>query len=216
MAKSRDTLALETRSAVGTTKARALRRAGRVPGVLYGHGGATVAIAVEGRAFEEFLHGGRVHHLLTITIDGKDTDTAILRGVQRDPVTRRVLHADLQRVGRTEAISTTIPILTLGTPVGVRDFGGVVDVVTHELEVEGPADRIPEHLEVDVSDLGIRDHVTAADVKLPSGFKLVTPPEAIVVSVEPSRVAAEVEEAAPTPAAAEVPTVAETEAEATQ
>jgi large subunit ribosomal protein L25 len=214
MAKSRDSIAVETRGATGTTKAKALRRAGKVPGVLYGHGSDTVAIAVDGRAFEDFLHGGRKHHLLTITIDGKSTDTAILRGVQRDPVTRRVLHADLQRVGRTESISTTIPVITAGTPVGVREFGGVLDVVTHELEVTGPADRIPEHLEVDVSDLGLRDHVTAGEVKLPAGFTLVTQPDAIVVSVEPSRVAVEAEEAAPAPAAGEIPTVAETESEA--
>jgi large subunit ribosomal protein L25 len=213
MAKHMDSLAVETRTQIGTTRARALRRLGKVPGVLFGHDAPTIAIAVDGRAFEDILHGGRRHHLLTITVDGRATDTAMLRSVQRDPVTRRVLHADLQRVGRTESISTTLPVVTVGNPIGVRDFGGVLDVVTHEISVTGPADRIPENIEVDVSELGLREHVTAGELKLSSGFTLDTPPDMIVVSVEPSRVAAEVEEAEPAPAASEVPTVAETEAE---
>jgi large subunit ribosomal protein L25 len=86
--------------------------------------------------------------------------------------------------------------------------------VTHELAIVGPADRIPERLEVDVTNLGLRDHVTAADVVLPRDFTLETPPDTIVVSVEPSRTAVEAEEAAPAAAASEVPTVAETESEA--
>ena len=70
-----------------------------------------------------------------------------------------------------------------------------MDVVAHELEVEGPASRIPEHLEVDVTELGVHEHITAADIPLPPGFKLLTPPETIVVAIEPSRTARELEEA---------------------
>jgi large subunit ribosomal protein L25 len=79
-----------------------------------------------------------------------------------------------------------------------------MDVVTHELEVSGPASRIPEHLEVDVTPLGIHQHVTAGEIPLPAGFRLVTPPETLVVAIEPSRTARELEEAAsPAEAAAE-------------
>ena len=155
------------------------------------------------------MHGGRRRQLLTITIDGGTTDTALVRNVQRDPISRRVIHADLQRVGRSEAISSAVPIIAIGTPAGVREFGGVLDIVAHEIEITGPADKIPEHLEVNVTNLGIRDHATAADVKLPPGFKLDTPADTVIVSVEPPRT--QVEET-PAAEAAEVPTVAETEA----
>jgi large subunit ribosomal protein L25 len=213
MARTIDALPVETRTQVGTTRARALRRTGKIPGVLFGHGAGPLAISLDGRAFEELLHGGGRRALLTIKLDGKTTDTALLRAVQRDPVTRRVLHADLQRVGRSESISSAVPIVAVGAALGVRDFGGVLDVVTHELSIVGPADQIPEHLEIDVTNLGLRDHITAGDIALPPGFTLETPPDTVVVAVEPSRTAVEVEEAAPAPAASEVPTVAETESE---
>jgi large subunit ribosomal protein L25 len=210
MAKTTDTLAVETRSDAGSTAARALRHAGKIPGVLFGHGEPSTPVSLEGRALEELLHAGRRHHLLTITVDGGAKDTILIRELQRDPISRRVIHADLQRVGKSEAINTTVPIAVVGVAAGVRDFGGVLDLVTHEIEINGPADRIPEHIEIDVSSLGIRDHLTAAEVPLPTGFTLVTAPEAIVASVEPPRV----EEAAPAAeaGAAEVPTVAQTEA----
>jgi len=209
MAKQTDTLAVETRSDAGSTAARALRHAGKIPGILFGHGEPSTPVSVETRAFEELLHAGKRHHLLTITVDGGAKDTVLIRELQRDPISRRVIHADLQRVGKSEAINTTVPVTVTGVAAGVREFGGVLDLVTHELEINGPADQIPEHVEVDVSSLGIRDHLTAAEVPLPKGFTLVTAPEAIIASVEPPRV----EEAATAPASAEeVPTVAETEA----
>ena len=71
-----------------------------------------------------------------------------------------------------------------GTPRGVREFGGVMDVIVHEIEVEGPVDELPDRLEVDVSDLGIHQHASASDIKLPAGFKLLEEPDMIVVSVE--------------------------------
>ena len=206
MAGTTETLDVQTRPAHGSTSARALRHTGKIPGVLYGHGKDAVPVTIDARAIEDFLHGGKRHNLLPITIDGGSADTVLVREVQRDPISRRILHADLLRVGRSEAITTTIPIVAVGVPAGVRD-GGILDVVAHEIEVTGPADKIPEHLEVDVSGIAIREHVTAADVKMPPGFKLATSPETVVASVEPPKTH---DEAAP--AAAEVPTVAETQA----
>lgn len=183
----KDTIAVETRSDTGTTGARALRKAGRVPAVVFGHGAAPAAVSVDARALEDLLHGGRRHHLLTITVDGGANDTALLRSIQRDPVSRRVVHVDLQRVGQSEAISTSIPIRVVGNAPGVKDFGGVLDIVTHLLEVTGPANELPEQIDIDISALGLREHVTAGDVKLPKGFTLDTSPETIVVSCESPR-----------------------------
>jgi large subunit ribosomal protein L25 len=210
--KSTDALSVQTRSRTGTTGARGARREGKIPAILFGHGGDPAPVSVDLRAFEELLHAGRRHQLLTITVDGGARDTALIRNIQRDPVSRRILHADIQRVGRSESIRTTVPVAIVGVADGVRNAQGVLDVVTHVLEVMGPADRIPEHVDVDVTSLGLRDHITAGQVTLPKGFTLETAPDTIVASVEPSRVAADVEAAAAEgaePSSAEVPTVAE-------
>lgn len=188
-------LSIERRDGGGTTKARALRRAGKVPGIVYGHG-STEAIAIEQRALEDLLHRGARTGLIELKLGGKKFDTALVREVQIDPVSRRAIHVDLQRVSATEKVHAKLPLLTVGTPDGVRNFGGVMDVIVHELELEGPANKLPDHLEIDVDALGIHEHVSAGQVKLPAGFKLLTPPDQIVVTVESSKTARVLEEAA--------------------
>jgi len=190
------TLPIEERAKVGTTSAQALRHAGKIPGVLYGHGTAPLHVAFEAKIFDELLHHGGRTGVLTLTLGGKKADTALVREIARNPVSRKIEHVDLQRVSEHEAVHATIPLVTVGTPRGVREFGGVMDVLAHEIEVEGPVDELPDHLEVDVSDLGIHQHVSAADVKLPPGFKLLEEPDMIVVSVESSKTAQHLEEAA--------------------
>ncbi|MBV8148266.1 MAG: 50S ribosomal protein L25 [Candidatus Eremiobacteraeota bacterium] len=193
-------LAIELRRKLGTTGAAALRKEGKIPAVVYGHGAPAEHIAIDGRAFDDILHHGGRNAIITLADGRKKGETALVRDVQIDPVSRRIIHADLLRVSADEAVSARLHVVTVGVARGVREFGGVMDVVTHELEIEGPASRIPEHLEVDVSELGIHDHVNAGDIALPEGFTLLTPLEAIVVSIEPSRTERELEEAAAGPA----------------
>src|SRR5260370_30919019 len=110
MAKGTDSiLAVESRSKSGTTAASALRKAGKIPAVLYGHGVAAMPVALDAKAFDELLHAGGKNRLLHLTIDGSKKDTALVREVQRDPITRRVVHADLQRVRRSETVSASLP-----------------------------------------------------------------------------------------------------------
>jgi large subunit ribosomal protein L25 len=207
-----ETLLVESRELVGTTSARALRRAGKVPGVLFGHGAPPRAIAIESKTLAELLHRGGKNHLLTIAIDGV-TDTAMLRSVERDALSHELISVDLQRIGASEEIAAALPIVAVGVSPGVRDLFGVLDVLIHTLEVSGPADRIPDHIDVDVSGLGLREHLTAGQVPLPAGFTLVTPADTLVVTVEPPRTITETEETA-APSAAEIPLVgAETESE---
>jgi large subunit ribosomal protein L25 len=188
------TLAVEARPKTGTTGSNAIRRAGKIPAVLYGHGTDPQHIAFEAKAFEEVLHGGGRNGVITLTLDGKK-ETAMVREVQRQPVTRKIAHVDLQRVSEHEAVHAKLPIVTAGVARGVRDFGGVLDVLLHEIEVEGPVDELPDQVVVDVSELGIHQHTNASDIKLPKGFKLLTPPDTIVVSVEASKTAQHLEEA---------------------
>jgi large subunit ribosomal protein L25 len=178
-------LTLEPRSATGTTKAQALRRQGKIPGVVYGHGEAT-PIAVDAKQLAELLHSGNKSRILEAKIGAKK-DSVLLRRIEAHPISRKPLSVDFQRVTRDEAITANVTVVTTGTPVGVRDQGGVMDIITHSLEIKGPAQSIPDNLSVDVSELTVHQHITAAQVALPKGFTLITPPETVVVSVEITR-----------------------------
>ncbi|HEY1977743.1 MAG TPA: 50S ribosomal protein L25 [Candidatus Baltobacteraceae bacterium] len=209
-------LSIETREKLGTTGAAALRRHGKIPAVVYGHGTAAQNIAIDARAFNDILHHGGRNSIITLTDGGKKGETALVRELQIDPVSRRIIHADLLRVSADEAVTVELPVVTVGAARGVRESGGVMDVLNHTLEIEGPANRIPEHLEVDVTELGIHEHINAGDVKLPNGFTMVTPSDTVVVAIEPSRTERELEEAAAGPTEAAEPEIvgAETTSEA--
>jgi len=201
-------LTLERREQVGTTAAHRLRRAGKVPGVIYGHG-APAPVAIDAKLLADFLLSGDKAHIVEARV-GNARDSVLLRRIEADPLTRRPLNVDFQRVTRDEEILASVSITTAGTARGVRESGAVLDVVTHVLEIKGPAHAIPDTLTIDVSQLALHDHVTAAQVQLPKGFVLVTPPDTIVVSVEISRAAVSIgveegveaeAEAVPAPAA---------------
>jgi len=196
-------LTLEPRTAIGTTKSQALRKAGKIPGVVYGHGQAT-PISVDAKQLAELIHSGNKSKIVNATIGGT-SDSVLLRRVEADPITRKPLSVDFQRVTRDEAITSNVIVVTTGTPVGVRDQGGVMDVVAHTLEIKGPAHSIPDNLTIDVSELGVHSHVTAGDVKLPAGFTLITPADTVVVSVEITRALASEEAPAETAEAAAAP-----------
>jgi len=201
MAKSErvSTLTFQARSGVGTTSAKATRRAGQIPGVLFGHGSEPVPIAVDARALSTLIASGGQSRIVDATLDGAH-ESVLLRDIQRHPITYRPITADFQRVSQTEEIQASVPVITVGVALGVRESDGIMDVVTHTLDIKGPAGRLPEQLELNVAELGMGDHITAGDVALPAGFVLVTPRETVVVSIETSR--ANVAEAEPAPVVA--------------
>jgi len=180
------TLTLEARSTAGTTAAHALRRAGKIPAVVYGHGTPT-AVTVDAKQLAELLLSGNRSHVVEATVAGQP-DSVLIRHIDADPLTRKPLAVDFQRVSQGEAVSASVTVITVGTAAGVRE-GAVMDIVTHALDVKGPAQSIPDHIEVDVSGLGVHEHVTAGQIPLPDGFTLLTPPDTVVVSVETSRAA---------------------------
>jgi large subunit ribosomal protein L25 len=178
-------LVLEPRTGIGTTASHALRRAGKIPGVVYGHGQAT-PIAIDVKQLADLILSGHRSHIVEASIGGKK-DSVMLRRVEAHPLTRKPLSVDFQRVTKDEAITASVNVVTVGSPIGVRDQDGVMDVVTHALEVKGPAQHIPDQLTVDVTDLAVHQHVTAGEIALPKGFTLITPPDTIVVSVSITR-----------------------------
>jgi large subunit ribosomal protein L25 len=181
------TLILEPRTRTGTTAAHALRRAGKIPGVVYGHGPA-IPIAVDAKQLTDLVLSGNRSHIVEATV-GTEKDSVLLRRIEPDPIYHKPLAVDFQRVTRNEPIVAVVNVVTTGNARGVRDSGAVMDIVAHQLEIKGPAHAIPDSLIVDVTALGLHEHVTAAQVSLPSGFSLISPPDTLVVSVEISRAA---------------------------
>jgi large subunit ribosomal protein L25 len=190
MSTSTDSLNAVTRDGIGTTASKHLREEGKTPAVLFGHGAPPLPLALDAKAFLELMkHGGGKNHLLNLTIDGKPGETALVREVQRDPVTRRIVHVDLQRVGASEQVSASLPIVTVGVAAAVQSKSAVMDIVVHALQVRGPANAIPESIEIDVSRLEVHHHVTAGDVTLPAGLALDVDPLTTLISIEPLRAA---------------------------
>jgi len=191
-------LKAERRSSCGTRASRRLRSAGRVPGIVYGHGVENAAIAIPEKSLLEVLHSGA--RMLKLDLEGAE-ENVLVKEVQRDSLTDKIIHIDFARVSLDERVEVSVPVKLRGTPVGVKE-GGIIDQPLRELDVECVATQIPEVLEVDVSSLEIGQSILVRDVSLPGGLRVLNEPELIVVSVlapKEEEVAPAVEEAAAEP-----------------
>jgi len=180
-------LTAETRTEFGKGAARRLRRAHKVPAVLYGHGADPVHVALPGH--ETMLALKHSNTLLSLELEGK-SQLALPKDVQRHAVKGFIEHVDLILVRRGEKVTVDIPVHVVGSPAP----GTIVTQENNTLSIEVEATHIPQSVEVDIEGAGEGTHVTAGDVKLPTGSSLITDPEVLVVAV--SVPAAEVSEAA--------------------
>jgi len=165
-------LNVEVRERAGTGGAREVRRAGRVPGVLDGHGKAPVNISVVAKDFKKSLHTGKLlGHLVTLKY-GEETQPVIAKAVQFDPVTDEAIHFDLFRVGEHDLIKISVPVHFKNHDVspGLK-AGGSLEIVRHEVELACPADQIPEELIIDLAIHNIGDTIRMSEIKLPNGVR---------------------------------------------
>lgn len=176
-------LAATGRAGTGKGEARALRRAGRVPGVAYGADlEAPLSVSVDGRELYHALHTDAGENaILRLEIDG-DTQLAIIREIQRHPVRREVLHVDFVTVNRNVKITVDVPIVTEGDAPGA-DEGGVADQVLFTLPVEVLPLEVPDQITLDISDMQVGDVKRVADLMLPDGVETAEDPETTVVTV---------------------------------
>jgi large subunit ribosomal protein L25 len=163
-----------------------IRKAGFVPGSLYGKGKPQLPLEVPIRALAQALHTeAGIHTILDLKIDGakkSDGGTAVIKSIQKDPLTRKVLHVDFERVAMSDVIHTTTSIVLHGTPVGVKE-GGVLEQLIDEIDIKCRADHIPPHIDVDVTNLKIGEFIHASEIPLPEGVELAGRPDDIVVAV---------------------------------
>src|SRR5258708_193683 len=139
-------LKAEARTNLGGSTAKELRRNGRVPGVLYGHGEASIPFHVKSLDLRPLIYTQQTH-IVSLNLDGKLT-RSILREVQFDPLTDQVRHIDLIILHAGEKVKLDVPVALVGTAAGVKD-GGIIDFVMHKLTINVLPDQIPQHIEVD-------------------------------------------------------------------
>jgi large subunit ribosomal protein L25 len=182
-------LTVRPRERLGSAETRRLRRQGIIPGVLYGRG-EPQAISVPERDLRTALTGaGGLHAILDVVVEGASAaHPSVLKDMQKHAVRGTVTHIDLHEVRLDQPIQATVVVELVGEAAGTTD-GGVLSQVTREVTVEALPMEIPEHLEFDVSGLGIGDTARIGDLSVPEGVTLVDDPETVVANVSlPTRV----------------------------
>jgi large subunit ribosomal protein L25 len=182
------TLEAVKRSDKGKNEARRHRAAGRLPAVVYGtakDGKAPIGIpvTVDPKGLMRILRSDSgVNTLITLKLDGGATQV-LVKEYQRDPITQALLHADFYQLAMDKAIVVTVPVSLRGEARGVKVGGGLLDFVTREVQVEClPAD-IPEHIDVDVTDLDLHGSIRLRDVATDAKWKLITDGDTMLVHV---------------------------------
>lgn len=205
-------LEIAPREVTGKASKR-LRKAGIIPANIFGHKQASQTVQVDALSLERLMRSPDARHLIALHLPDAPEQTALLRHVQRDPRTGKILHVDFFRVSLTERVEVKIALRFVGEAPGVKIEGGVLIHLLEAIEVECQASDLVEAIEVDISPLAqIDDALHASDVKLPANYTLVTDPAEPIVKVGATRAAtAEAEEAAAeaAPAAPAAPAPAE-------
>ena len=195
------------REKLGKGGARKARAAGQIPGVLYGHGETPVAVAIGAREFQTALRshkGGNA--LVTLKLDAIEY-TALVRDAQYDPLSRAILHLDFQHISLTEQVEVEVELRPTGLAAGVKDGGGILEMIERTVEVRCLPTAIPDSIDVDVTALQIGESVHVRDLKH-EGLTVLTDPDTTLITVVPPTVE---EVATPVEGAAAVPATAEPE-----
>jgi len=197
------------RSKIGGRASRKLGHKGFVPANVYGKDMENLNLQIDKREITALLaHATSEHILVDLEIadsNGTTNRLALIQEVQHHPLRRDVVHVDLHAVKADEKLHAAVPITPVGEPDGVKNFGGVLEVAVHELEVECLPKDLPERITVDVSPLGLGQSVHVRDLVLPEGVTARANPDLTVIIVAAPRV--EAEPAAAAAAAATEPEV---------
>jgi large subunit ribosomal protein L25 len=172
----------------GRSNARSLRRQSVVPGIYYFHGEEPIAISVAELSLRPLIYTTE-SHLVKMKLDDGSEKACVLKDICFDPITDRPTHFDLQGVSANVMMHVEVPVTLVGQSVGVRN-GGVVDFSLHKLEVECLPANLPEHIEVDISNLDVNDSVHVSDLNIPN-VTIVTSADLSIVGISPARVAME-------------------------
>ncbi len=193
-------LVVEKREGAGTKKELSAARAGsKIPAVIYGGEKGPVQVTLSEKELMAARKKGGVNAILHLQV-GKETETVIVKELQRHPVTDRPVHADFQRISLTKKIDARVPLQIVGEAPGVKDHGGTLVHELREVRVRALPTKIPQAIKVDISGLELNQHLNVKDLQVPADVEILDAADHMVVSVMVAK-----EEVAAAPAAAAVP-----------
>ena len=182
------TLEVVKREGKGKNEARRIRASGRVPAVLYGSRKEGqlpegVSVSVDPKALLQILHSeSGANTLINLKLDGTEA-RVMVKEYQLDPVTHRLLHADFYQLAMDKEITVTVPVVLKGEARGVKQQGGLLDFVTREIQVQCLPTDIPEHIDIDVTELGLNESIRLREVPQDPKWKPVTDADTMIVHV---------------------------------
>lgn len=168
----------------GKNDSRRARRAGQVPVTIYGGGGEAVAALAPLSELAAILRSdtGR-NTIFTVNIEGGEATEVMFADRQIDPVRSRLVHADFKRLVKGEKIEATVPLRLVGEPFGVREEAGVLEQIIREVEIRCEPRDIPEHIDVDVTNLGVHDVLHVSDIPTSEGVEILAAPDTVIATV---------------------------------
>lgn len=181
------TIEVQPRHETGKNANRRARTAGKIPAVVYGGGKESVAIEVNRKTLVDMMKGHSGENPIFLLKLGDKERHAMIRNMEVDPISRQVIHIDFQRVIMDQKVRVAVPVELVGTAVGVKVEGGMIDFVTREIHVECLPGDIPKHVDIDVTNVHVGQHVEAKDLELPQDVTLLDDPEKVIISLSHSR-----------------------------
>jgi large subunit ribosomal protein L25 len=185
MAEKKDIVVRATsREGRGKNDARRARRNGQVPVTIYGGKGEAVAALAPASELAAILRSdtGR-NTIFTVDVEGVGASEVMFVDRQIDPVRMRLVHADFKRLVKGEKIETTVPLRLVGEPLGVREQAGVLEQIIRNLDIRCDPRDIPEHIDVDVTNLGVHDVLHVSDIPVTEGVEILEEPETVIATI---------------------------------
>jgi large subunit ribosomal protein L25 len=194
--KKEITVKATQREGRGKNDARRARRAGQVPVTIYGGDGEAVSALAPLRELAAILRSdtGR-NTIVTLDVEGVGAAEVMFVDRQIDPVRSRLVHADFKRLVKGEKIEATVPLRLVGEPIGVREHAGVLEQIVREVEIRCEPREIPEHIDVDVTDLDVHAVLHVSDIPVSEGVEILEEADTVIATV--GMVKEEVVEVAP-------------------
>jgi large subunit ribosomal protein L25 len=176
-------LSAELRSDRGKGVARKLRAAGQVPGIVYGHGRQPQSLSVNARDLDKLLSGIAAGSTVIELTLAKATTKTLIREIQRHPFKKQILHVDFMELVAGEKVIVDIPLVFVGIPEGVRLSGALLEQIVHSIEVNVDPSNIPNHLDVDVTNLAMGHSLHVRDIQRPEGLEVLTDEDTTICAV---------------------------------
>lgn len=182
-------VAAEERRLLGKNNASRLRRQGLIPAVIYGQGKEARSVSIDPKQISQILHSDSGHNtIFKVLLGSSEPLIAMIKSYQLDPIRGKLLHADLLTISLDKKMRFMVPIEIVGEPIGVKNSGGIMDIIRREIEVECLPGNVPDHIPINVRTLDINDVVRIAEIEFDSTqYQILEDPGQTVLTVLPPR-----------------------------